>query len=120
MHCVPLETLLALGWSDTMRHKLADLAIDPAVAAITASDINGRLTAKVWDAVPDPIPPGTIALWARQMPRRGSRTAEAVRMVLEDGIAASEAAQRVGVTYQAVYKALKDLRARPSPAPDGA
>lgn len=117
MHCVPLETLLALGWSESMRHKLADLAINPDVAAITAADADGRMTAKAWDSVPDPIPLGTVAFWARQMPRRGSRTAEAVRMVLEEGIAAAEAAKRVGVTYQAVYKALKDLKARPGPAP---
>lgn len=104
---VSFDVFLALGWSESMRHRLADLAIDPNVVCLTAVDAGGRLTVQRWDAVPDPLPAGTVAHWTRQDPSRRSRTAKAVLLVLQDGLTPYAAARRAGVASQAVYRALK-------------
>lgn len=110
MHRVPFETFLALGWSESMRHRLADFAVDPEVACLTAVDSGGRLVAQRWNDLPDPLPAGTIAYWARQEGARRSRTAEAVLLVLRDGLKPYAAARQAGVSSQAVYRALKGRR----------
>jgi hypothetical protein len=104
---VTFDVFLALGWSESMRHRLADLAIDPSVVCLTAIEAGGRLTVQRWDAVPDPLPAGTVAHWTRQDPSRRSRTAEAVLLVLRDGLTPYAAAKLAHVSSQAVYRALK-------------
>lgn len=112
MHQVPLETLLALGWSESVRHRLADAAIDPGVACLIAIEADGRRSVRLFDVVPDPLPDDTVAYWARSERATRSRTAEAVLLVLRDGMTPYAAARQVGVKSQAVYRALRTRRSR--------
>lgn len=112
MHQVPLETLLSLGWSESVRHRLADASVDPAVACIIAIEADGRRSARLLDAVPSPLPENTVAYWARPERTPRSRTAEAVLLVLRDGLTPYAAARQSGVKSQAVYRALKTRRSR--------
>lgn len=112
MHQVPLETFLSLGWSESMRHRLADAAADRAVACLVAVEADGRRTVQRFEAVPVPLPAGTVAYWARSERARRSRTAEAVLLVLRDGLTPYAAAKQAGVKSQAVYRALRTRRSR--------
>lgn len=113
---VPLEVFLALGWSESLRHRLADAAADPAVACLVAVEADGRRAVQRFTVVPDALPAGTVAYWTRQERARRSRTAEAVLLVLRDGLTPYAAAKRAGVKSQAVYRALKARSRAPTDA----
>jgi len=111
MNHLTFDQFLDLPWSDNLRHVLRIKADRDDLLAITATQVDGRMTAQVWTRWPEEWPPGVVALWCkRPLPDTDvaqSKTMQAVSLVLDEGLTVYAAAKQVGINQSAVHRALQ-------------
>lgn len=102
------DFLHELSWSDNVRHKLRIMADRDDLLAISAHTKDGRLVATAWTRWPRQWPASTVAVWCkRPMPDRMlSLTQQALELVRQ-GVNPHAAADQLGISSTAVYRALK-------------
>jgi hypothetical protein len=111
MKSVTLDDFLyGQPWSDNMRHVLRVKADRDDLIALTAHQVDGRLTAQAWTVQPKDLPDGTVVIWYKKSPESSevpkSKTMQAVELVLEQGMTVYAAAKQVGVGQSVVHRAL--------------
>ena len=118
MKDLTLEAFLTLGWSDSLKAKLADMATRPDVQYLVAWDNAGKVSASAFTEEPDEWPDTAMAIWRRNplptdqaMPK--SKTQQAVDLVLRDGLNPNTAAKQLGIHPSAVYRALTRATNKP-------
>lgn len=106
------EFLEDLSWSDNVRHKLRIVADRDDLYALSATDVEGKLTAQAWTKWPDEWPENTVAVWCKRSMSK-SKTMQAVDLVLDTGMSVYSAAKQIGVNPSAVHRAIarRDNRA---------
>lgn len=111
MKSVTLDDFLyGQPWSDNMRHVLRVKADRDDLIALTAHQVDGRLTAQAWTVQPQDLPSSTVVIWYKRLPAGSdvtkSKTMQAVELVLEQGMTVYAAAKQVGVGQSVVHRAL--------------
>lgn len=115
MKPITLDQFLGLPWSDNVRLKLRTTADRDDVAVMVAWINADKLSASVFTAMPEIMPPNWQAFWVK--PAKAvkvaapvstglSKTMQAVQLVRDEALSPYAAAKRVGINASAVHRAL--------------
>ena len=106
MEEVSQAELLSLNFSENVRKKLENIFASQKYYAVVAYNDEGRIKAVVFEEPTDEFPDNAIAFVRRRSGAVKSRTARAVDLVLNHGYTAYGASKEIGISPQAVHRAL--------------